>query len=524
MKKTQLRVWNKDIWEDVFPVTDASLVKYDFDGEEVDVANALNALIKPDGDNLIFTETNGLKVNPVYLPDAILGQLIFGGVIDYGFKESNPNGFWHIAYSPFEELKNTFLTNHLYDDSLDLTGYYFIYAGETIPAEELTFDFVGSASLVAGDWLLVVGKNTSGNGDPWILTKVDNTDAVTGVKGAKESVYRFGNVNLTPANIGALSKITIGTVTTGEETSITATTNNDGTETTLNFVLEKSNNSSIIIWRVNDSNEVGTTNTFLKFVWDSYASVSFEDAQVDQLVITKNGKIWKITAKNETDQNITIERIIDPMAATINLSTSTTVTSGTLTSEQRNTLTSDLKNSRFMVQYTNTGRQYIFNLACRVGTTLVYSSVSMLEDSTTHIVKELKVNYSNGSWKLSEYSTKKLYMHIVGTKNSMDASCYFQYIDDNPDPTYDDIVDYVVSHTEDEVTHTGRNISLLPAYGMFMSGNQKVDVKGVGYNNYSGSNDIWFIGMGFGDYGDIDEYRLHKTLVSTNYEIRSYPL
>lgn len=44
-----------------------------------------------------------------------------------------------------------------------------------------------------GDWLISTGN-------AW--AKIDNTDAVTGVKGSAENTYRTGNINISPTNIG----------------------------------------------------------------------------------------------------------------------------------------------------------------------------------------------------------------------------------------------------------------------------------------------------------------------------------
>jgi len=63
---------------------------------------------------------------------------------------------------------------------------------------------------------------------------------VTGVKGNSESTYRRGNINITPDNIGALTNIKIGTVTTGNAGSnASATASTSGTVTTLNLTIPK---------------------------------------------------------------------------------------------------------------------------------------------------------------------------------------------------------------------------------------------------------------------------------------------
>ena len=96
-------------------------------------------------------------------------------------------------------------------------------------------------------------------------------DKVTHVKGANETTYRSGYVNLTPQNIGAatekqgsyaetaLQGIEIGTVTTGTdgtEADVIARTNPDTRVTTLDFVLPK---GSSIVGPTGDTGPMGPT-------------------------------------------------------------------------------------------------------------------------------------------------------------------------------------------------------------------------------------------------------------------------
>ena len=66
---------------------------------------------------------------------------------------------------------------------------------------------------------------TDANGNPaWRDESAGNTSGVTGVKGNKETAYRHGNVNLTPANIGALpdSTVPVSKGGTGQTTAMNA--------------------------------------------------------------------------------------------------------------------------------------------------------------------------------------------------------------------------------------------------------------------------------------------------------------
>lgn len=129
------------------------------------------------------------KVTLSTLPDAILGQLVYGGnVTGAGVATLSTNAQTKLGTSS----SSITLTN----DTTAVTGYV---ANEGIFYVVSSDGNFASLGLLTGDWLISTGS-------AW--TKIDNTDAVTGVKGDKESSYRIGNVNLTPANIGALPDTT----------------------------------------------------------------------------------------------------------------------------------------------------------------------------------------------------------------------------------------------------------------------------------------------------------------------------
>lgn len=88
------------------------------------------------------------------------------------------------------KLGTVLTTIVLSDDNAVLTGYVANY-GLYYPAVN-NFVFAG-LDFKTGDWLI-------SNGREW--AKIDNTDAVSGVKGQEESIYRTGLVNITQANIG----------------------------------------------------------------------------------------------------------------------------------------------------------------------------------------------------------------------------------------------------------------------------------------------------------------------------------
>lgn len=95
-----------------------------------------------------------------------------------------------LSNNAIKKLGATNTSLNLTNDTTDKTGYV---SNEGIYYIATTsFKFAG-LSFNTGDWLISTGN-------AW--TKIDNTDAVTGVKGNKESVFRTGNVIISPANIG----------------------------------------------------------------------------------------------------------------------------------------------------------------------------------------------------------------------------------------------------------------------------------------------------------------------------------
>ncbi len=151
------------------------------------------------------TLTNG-KIPLSQIPDAILGQLIYGGTV-------NGSGVVTLSQNAKDKWGITSLT-------LTSTNYSTYEGAFFIASADATSGVPSTLGLLVGDWVVATA---SGWG------KIDNTDAVTGVKGDAESSYRIGNVNITKGNIGlgnventALSTwagtsniTTLGTIATG---------------------------------------------------------------------------------------------------------------------------------------------------------------------------------------------------------------------------------------------------------------------------------------------------------------------
>lgn len=149
------------------------------------------------------------KVPLSQISDAVLGQLVYGGTV-------NASGVATLSTNAKTKLGVTSATVTLTNNTstygyTKCEGLYFIMSADS------TF---ASLDLKVGDWLIATAAG-------W--KKIDNTDAVTGVKGDNETNYRIGNVNITKANIGlgnventALSSwagttniTTLGTITSG---------------------------------------------------------------------------------------------------------------------------------------------------------------------------------------------------------------------------------------------------------------------------------------------------------------------
>ena len=135
----------------------------------------------PDGTHNLI-DADGV-VDPRYLPDYLLGACIYAGNVGAGAVATLTTAAQH-------KLGTTAQSITLTNDTADITGYTANEGLYYIATAEFSF---ASLDVKAGDWLISTGT---------MWSKIDNTDAVTGVKGDAESTYRIGNVNITKGNIG----------------------------------------------------------------------------------------------------------------------------------------------------------------------------------------------------------------------------------------------------------------------------------------------------------------------------------
>ena len=174
---------------------------------------------KPDGTNNLISNN---KVTTTYRPDFLLGQVLYAGnfVPSTAVATLSDNGK--------AKLGTTSATITLTNDTTAITGYEANEGCYYICTADGTF---ANISFLTGDWLISTGS-------AW--QKIDNTDAVTGIKGNAESTYRTGNVNITPENIGAITssdipvtdvKVNNSSVVTNKVANITVPTVNNPTIT-----------------------------------------------------------------------------------------------------------------------------------------------------------------------------------------------------------------------------------------------------------------------------------------------------
>lgn len=119
-------------------------------------------------------------------------QNVWNSYISKSSKWSEPEGnvVAELTIDAQKKLNTALTSIVLTNDTTPITGYVSNY-GLFYPATN-NFTFAG-IDFRTGDWLISTGRR-------W--TKIDNTDAVTGVKGGAEKIYRVGPVNITQENIG----------------------------------------------------------------------------------------------------------------------------------------------------------------------------------------------------------------------------------------------------------------------------------------------------------------------------------
>lgn len=254
-------------------------------------------------------DSNG-KIVIDELPDIVLGNMLFGGTITF----SNNNATAQLSTNGKTRLKTTAtsvtLTGAASSTSTNTYGWVATEGMYFLASANGTFKYTSTAEATdfnVGDWLVSTGT-------AW--TKVDNVDAVTGVKGNAETTYRTGNINLTAANVGAAaSSHTHGNITNAGalQTTDVAIANGD------KLVITDANNSNKIA-RSSLAFDGSTTTSFLskKGTWETVAvtdhnqtvkvgSITFgADAVVD---FTSNNHVAVSTSTNSINYGLELTGI-----------------------------------------------------------------------------------------------------------------------------------------------------------------------------------------------------------------------
>lgn len=258
---------------------------------------------KPDGINDLIANN---KITLGYLPDSVLGQVVYGG----GFVPST--GVATLTTNAQEKLETSSATITLTNDTTPVTGYE---ANEGIYYIATASGTFASISFETGDWLVSLGNAWS---------KVDNTDAVTGVKGNEEVNYRLGNVNITAQDVGAVtsenavstasitpyvttSMIADENVTTAKiaDSNVTTAKINDGAVTTAKIAANAVTSSNIDFttmehWEIiTSSNITVTQTTAYSYVDVPGTTITFNATVGGVYLVICNGAVNCVTASSD---------------------------------------------------------------------------------------------------------------------------------------------------------------------------------------------------------------------------------
>lgn len=129
------------------------------------------------------------KINLSYLPDVVLGQLVYGGVFNASTAVAT------LTTNAQAKLSTSDASITLTNDNTDVTGYV---ANEGLFYVVQTSGTFAGITFVVGDWLLSTGNK-------W--DKIDNTDEVTSVNGDTGAVTIDMTVNGTSVMSGTTANI-----------------------------------------------------------------------------------------------------------------------------------------------------------------------------------------------------------------------------------------------------------------------------------------------------------------------------
>jgi hypothetical protein len=158
------------------------------DGNGNNIPNTYVAKSSLGASDGVATLDSNKKLSFSQIPDSLLGQLMYGGTI-------NGAGVCSLSDNFKEKYGITSLTITENAPNSYSSVYFVATAQGAIAATE--GGVYPAIEYMTGDWIVSAGSSG--------YNKVDNTDAVQGVKGDADTEYKVGYVNLTPADIGSLS-------------------------------------------------------------------------------------------------------------------------------------------------------------------------------------------------------------------------------------------------------------------------------------------------------------------------------
>lgn len=201
------------------------------------------------------------KIKTAYLPDFLMGQVLYGGTV-------SASGVCTLT----DNFKNKYSITSLTLSSTNASSYEGVYF---IASANGSSGVPSTLGALTGDWIISTGS-------AW--QKIDNTDAVTGVKGSSESTYRTGNINITKANIGLGSVEDTAISTWAGSTSITKVgTITSGTWNGTKIANAYLANSGFKIGT--NTISLGSERTAAVFISDILGMIALTEAQIDTICV-----------------------------------------------------------------------------------------------------------------------------------------------------------------------------------------------------------------------------------------------
>jgi len=378
---------------------------------------------RPDGTNLLLTGTTP-KINTVYLPDYILGQLIYGGTLNASTTVAT------LSADAKAKLNTSSNTITLTANTATTTGwgankgiYYIVATAGTVFQNT---EYV--LSLEVGDWLLSDGLK-------W--TKIDNTDAVSSVQigansplSSSTSTAQTGNVSTTISHNKVLGD-TKATTTAGIYGIAIDTY---GHITDLNTTMKLSSS------RVDDGNpyqtQVGATRFVTPEMYEYLDDKLYQRPAISTFTLYNNGSAVSTTVEKGTTVTVGQIRHLETNIgniATLKLdSENITPVSSTTTANLATALTITSTTTKTLSGTNTKGESFT-----KTATINVYSyAYSRLDTSTTTPTSLLTkqsvyTTFQSSGASFSYLTGQYLYLYVptVSTATKMQTNVLGQWVD-----------------------------------------------------------------------------------------------